>query len=145
MQFFSGEVFVCWYKPPFCITCAGKEKKAGRRSQCSRCPLSEWTPWRGDKPGLLSLNLAFWFPIGLLNLHPTGLAHFLSLAFRVSGLRSLFPPFVFPVKQWFLLLPLMNLLDHSGMSELLYPYWRIRLSTRQLLNLSQLNQQPLVQ
>jgi len=39
----------------------------------------------------------------------------------------------------------MNLLNHFGMSEPLYMYWRIWLSNRQLLNLSQLNQQSLVQ
>lgn len=46
--------------------------KPERRSQCSRCPLSEWSPWR--QPDLLSLNLSFWVPLGLIfiNLHPMG-------------------------------------------------------------------------
>lgn len=39
--------------------------------------------------------------LSIYTLRALGLAHFLSLGFRVSGLRSLFPPFVFPVKQWF--------------------------------------------
>ena len=35
-------------------------------------------------PGRPWVNLAFWFLIGLINLHSTSLAHFLSVGFRVS-------------------------------------------------------------
>lgn len=91
MQFFSGEVFVCWYKPPFCITCAGKEKKAGRRSQCSRCPLSEWTPWRQAWPSISQSCLLI--PYWSSQFTPYGLGSFSFSGFQSEWVKEPFSAF----------------------------------------------------
>ena len=65
-----GKLFLKQKKP--WLSWVSPYLKPERRSQCSRCPLSEWSPWR--QPDLLSLNLSFWVPLGLIfiNLHPMG-------------------------------------------------------------------------